>query len=390
MAQDNIKNIDTVIVLRNDQTTNWESSTHVMLPGEVGIGYLKRTDKNGNEVTNVIAKLGNGVDSWKDLPQIEGVFENDVTLTYNFGRHTTKNGYVVTPAKGMTTSQWLIDALAVTEEPDIEQPTFSMTASTPQSGAEIGSYITTLNCAALTTYGKYEYGPATGLSASNVTWKFTDSVTEQPVSKDGGSSTNNSNKPTETKATGSFALNSSNRIQLTQETSKNYATITGEYTMDVTGAATPINNVGAETTGKITGSSTEPTKITGTITAQVAATAYRKPFWGALATALDVNALTSDIIRDLPNEATKTKGLPSSLTVAATDEMVIFAAKSGTYSSLTAVDEYAMNSSVSFEKKAKAVQVEGANEFTATDYDIWYVNFPGGPGAAMKLKLTWA
>ena len=58
--------INTIIVLRNDQTTNWESSSHVMLKGEVGIGYLE----NGN----VIAKLGNGVDTWKDLPQIEGVF----------------------------------------------------------------------------------------------------------------------------------------------------------------------------------------------------------------------------------------------------------------------------------------------------------------------------
>ena len=79
--------INTIIVLRNDQTTNWEASSHVMLKGEVGIGYLE----NGN----VIAKLGNGVDTWNDLPQIEGVFEDDVTLTYNFGKHTidSKVGY---------------------------------------------------------------------------------------------------------------------------------------------------------------------------------------------------------------------------------------------------------------------------------------------------------
>lgn len=44
--------INTIIVLRNDQTTNWESSSVVMLKGEVGIGYLE----NGN----VIAKLGDG------------------------------------------------------------------------------------------------------------------------------------------------------------------------------------------------------------------------------------------------------------------------------------------------------------------------------------------
>ena len=367
MAQDNIKNIDTVIVLRNDQTTNWESSTHVMLPGEVGIGYLKRTDKNGNEVTNVIAKLGNGQDSWKDLPQIEGVFEDDVTLTYDFGRHKTSNGFVTTNAKGMTTSQWLIDALSVTQEPTITQPTFGLTASVVGSGSEIGSYCTQIKWDGTTTFGSYTYGPATGLSESNMTRTVKHSLDATQ---------------SDTKEDGTFDLASDKKIQLDSESSKTYAVITMDYTLDASGAAAPKNNVGATTSGKITDKS-------GTLTANANATAYRKPFYGAIATALDVDNLTSDIIRGLPNEGSSTKGLPGSLSVGATDEMVIFAAKAGAYSSLTAVDEAAMNSSVSFEKKTKAVQVKGANNFTAVDYDIWYVKFPGGPGAAMKLKLTW-
>ena len=71
-----------------------------MLQGEVGIGYLE----NGN----VIAKLGDGVNTWKDLPQIEGVFEDDVILTYNFGKHVIDQtvGFKKVDAKGMTMSEW--------------------------------------------------------------------------------------------------------------------------------------------------------------------------------------------------------------------------------------------------------------------------------------------
>ena len=50
--------------------------------------------------------------------------------------------------------------------------------------------------------------------------------------------------------------------------------------------------------------------------------------------------------------------------------MVIFVAKAGAYNSLTATDDKAMNATVGFTKVASAVQVKGANDFTATAYDI--------------------
>ena len=294
MAQ---QTINTVIVLRNDKTTAWEKSEYVLLEGEVGIGYL--------EGGNVIAKLGDGEHAWAELPQIEGVLEKDLILTYNFGRHTTSNGFVNAGGKGMTTRQWLEDALSETKEPVITQPTFT--------------------------------------------------------------------------------LASDKKIQLTQESSKTYATITGEYTLDASGAKDPVNNVGVATTGKIT-------DMSGTKTANVDATAYRKPFYGVLVPAdvVDTSALSSAIIRGLPNSGTKTKGLPTSISVPAGSQMVIFAAKAGTYSSLTATDDKAMNATVTFEKKANAVKVEGANGFTAVDYDVWYVNWGAGIGSAKQLTLKWA
>lgn len=358
MAQ---QTINTVIVLRNDKTTAWEKSEYVLLEGEVGIGYL--------EGGNVIAKLGDGKKTWADLPQIEGVLEKDLILTYNFGRHTTSNGFVNAGGKGMTTRQWLEDALSETKEPVITQPTFTLTAAGTGAGGEIGTYITALTWNGETTYGSYEYGPATGLSASNRTWSIKNSIDSQ----------------TATTEDGTFTLASDKKIQLTQESSKTYATVSGTYTLDASGAADPFNNVGVATTGKIT-------DMSDTIVANVSATAYRKPFYGVLTPddVVDTSALTSKIIRDLPNSGTKTKGLPGSIAVPAGSQMVIFAAKAGTYSSLTATDDKAMNATVTFEKKAKAVKVEGANSFEATDYDVWYVNWGAGIGSAKQLTLKWA
>lgn len=350
--------INTIIVLRNDQTTNWEKSSYVMLKGEVGIGYLD----NGN----VIAKLGDGVNSWKDLPQIEGVFEDDITLTYNFGKHTVDPsvGFVKVDAKGMTTSEWLIAQLADTKDPTVTQPNCTLSASCEGSGAEIGSKITKIKWDGNTTYGSYSYGPNTGLSADNRTWTIS----------------NNINDLTSEKEDGSFEVD----IQLNQEAETTYAVITGKCVLDASGAAYAKNNIGATTTLRVSG-------IDTTKTANAKATAYRKPFWGVLTpeNVVDVENLTSDIIRGLPNSGKATKGLPSEIAVPTGSQMVIFAAKAGTYNSLSAVDTLAMNATVAFEKKTNAVEVEGANGFTAVDYDIWFVKWSAPLDGASNLKLTW-
>lgn len=356
MAQNQIS---TVIVLRNDQTTNWESSDHVMLKGEVGIGYLE----NGN----VIAKLGDGVNTWKDLKQLEGVFEDDVTLTYNFGKHTIdpKVGSKKVDAAGMTTSEWLIAQLADVKNPTITQPSTTFSASCTGSGQEVGNKITAINWDGSTSYGSYTYGPATGLTAANRTWAISNSVTADTSENEDGS----------------FACD----ITLDTDGTKTYATVTGVATIDTSNAAYAKNNVGTITTLRVDNYSK-----THTVDAQ--ASAYRKPFWGVLAAGeqLDVTKLTSADIRGLASSGTSTAGLPTSIAVPAGSQMVIFAAKAGTKTTLTATDDKAMNAGVTFTKVANAVQVEGANGFEATNYDIWYVDWLAGIDAAKQLTLKWA
>jgi hypothetical protein len=65
-------------------------------------------------------------------------------------------------------------------------------------------------------------------------------------------------------------------------------------------------------------------------------------------------------------------------------------AKAGAYSSLVAKDGNAQDATVSFDKVAKAVKVEGANGYTAVDYDLWSVTWEGPIASAKSLKLTWS
>lgn len=361
--------INTVIVLRNDKSTAWEQSDYVLLEGEVGICYLD----NGN----VIAKLGDGEHTWADLSQIEGVLEKDLILTYAFGRYTpSDSGFVNAGGKGMTTREWLEHALSETKEPTITPPSFSLSASTSDAGKEVGEYIKSITWNGGSSYGSYEYGPATGLSSANRTWAISNSVDSQ----------------TSTKEDGTFTLTSDKYIQLTQEASKTYATITGTYALDASGAADPYNNLGIATTGKITSK-------TDTLTANVDAAAYRKAFWGVKtpATAVNAEALTSKQVRELGSSTTKKDATPSNIKVPAGSQQVIIALKKGLKTILVAKDANANNSVVTFTKIGAGASVEGANGFTAMDYDIWYVDWNPdkvptytGIGSAKDLNLTWS
>ena len=141
---------------------------------------------------------------------------------------------------------------------------------------------------------------------------------------------------------------------------------------------------------------------------------YRKPFWGVIAAANNLKLpteYTSDEVRALSGKGTSKKGLPTSLEVPAGSQMVVFFAEAGAYSSLTATDDLANNSTVLFTKVAKAVYVKGANDYVVDveenvnsdnnkngkKYDLFYVNWnPGnsagytGIGSAKKLTLKWS
>lgn len=145
--------INTIIVLRNDTKEAWEAeNSYVLKQGEVGIGYT--TDGK------VIAKVGNGTASWKSLPQIEGVFEDNLTLTYAFGKYSpdTSGSFILNTA-GKTMSEVMLDAFAqeiytglIKTEPSAS---FSATGGgSGEAGATHGNPVAKLD---LTISGTYKY-----------------------------------------------------------------------------------------------------------------------------------------------------------------------------------------------------------------------------------------
>lgn len=393
------KTLNTIIVLRNDHGDDvkfgTENANYILAAGEVGIHYLD----NGN----VMVKAGDGSSSWADLPQVESVLENDVMLTYSFGKHSVSAGsFKNAGGKGQTFSQWFQEALKVTTNPTVTQPGASMTASVANTGAEleVGSYITKINWNGKTTAGSYIVGSGsnqgTGINAgdaapanSSFTWSVSNNIDSQ----------------TSAAQDGSFTLSEANRRQITSTTNTSYATIDATVTIDVSTVTNPKNNLGEDVSSlKITGFDTAGTK-TKDLSASANATGFHKPFWAVKAAAADLKkptAYTSSDVRGLTNSANSTKGFPNSLSVPAGSEQVVFFARAGAYKSLTATDDNAMNAGVAFTKVANAVKVKGNNEYAPEgtdgfDYDLWYVDWNpdsaagyAGIGSAKKLTLKWS
>lgn len=391
------KTINTVIVLRNDQTTNWESSTYKLMSGEVGVGYLDRTLDDGTTKKVPIIKVGDGEHTWIELPQAEGVFVEDQILTYNFGRHKTSNGYVNAGGAGMTTSEWLLDALSEILNPTVNYPSASLAAGTITTDTgdfEIGSKIKSFKWNGSTSFGSYKdaansgtYGTtvaktsyATGISASDFTWSVTNSKTSTTGTTEDGTVT---------------LASEVDYIQIDSTSSKEYATFDGTVTFDPSNARIPLNNVGATyEAGKIKGFDAAGTTTKTFSGIKVLATGFRKPFWGYKLTAdalTDPTKITSDQVRALGNGGTSASSLPTSLTVPADTKQVYIAAVSGTKSDLTVKNVTKEPATgVACTKVASGVNVKGANDFDEAAYDLWYVNLDAAFTGSTNLSLTWS
>lgn len=318
--------LKTRIVIRNDTAANWTNSNPVLLKGELGL----ETDTNK-------FKIGDGVKAWKDLaysPEIDAnavTLTKDITATYSFGKYTPDStGSVTIPAEGKTLEEFLQSALAEEKNPTITQP--SATLNSSNIGAkEVGTNVA-IAYSITTNAGKYSYGPATGITFSDYSITF--------------------NGETLTAASGTFAS-----VQVEDATS---LSISGS--VESSEGVNPKTNLGTDyPAGKITAKTHSLTK--GTLTG------YRGWFYGfydgdsALA---NPTAITSDQLRAF---GVKTS-FPTQLTTNKMQQM-FFAAPKGKKASLSISN--AVNGAPLTVQKA-SVMVEGANKFTAVEYDLFYVS----------------
>ena len=349
--------LNTRIQLRNDTEANWllVADTAIPLSGEICI-------TNDGEHKGQF-KIGDGVTTWGDLPyansgadiQVDAsqvMFSQDLVFTEQFGKYVPSDGKVTVPANGDSLLDVLLNAFATDSNPSITQPSVSISSSSFKA-YEVGTNVTPAYTATLNP-GSYQYGPATGITATS--WSVVDNAAEPN---------------TLTTASGSFP-----QMQVVDGTSYSI-TATASY-----GAgAIPKTALGQDyADGQIKAGSKQATK--GTITG------YRNGFYGTTTTQSS-GTFESDNIRALTatNKAV-TAGTVWNISIPVGARSVIFAYPSSVRDVNSVQDVNGLNAEVKTAFTQVLVNVAGANGYNPIEYKVYYTNYANANDTQNTYKVT--
>lgn len=349
--------LNTRIQLRNDTEANWllVADTAIPLVGEVCI-------TNDGEHKGQF-KIGDGVTTWGDLPyansgadiQVDAsqvMFSQDLVFTEQFGKYVPSGGKVTVPANGDSLLEVLLNAFATDSNPSVTQPSVSISSSSFKA-YEVGTNVTPSYTATLNP-GSYQYGPATGITATS--WSVVDNAAEPN---------------TLTTASGSFP-----QMQVADGTSYSI-TATASY-----GAgAIPNTALGQEyADGQIKAGSKSATK--GTITG------YRNGFYGTT-TSQSSGTFESDNIRALTatNKAI-TAGTVINISIPVGAKSVIFAYPASVRDVNSVQDVNGLNAEIKTAFTQVLVNVAGANGYNPIEYKVYYINYANANDTQNTYRVT--
>lgn len=349
--------LNTRIQLRNDTEANWllVADTAIPLVGEVCI-----TNDGENKGR---FKIGDGTSTWGQLPYSGGgadiqvdasqvMFSQDLVFTEQFGKYVPSGGKVTVPANGDSLLEVLLNAFATDSNPSITQPSVSISSSSFKA-YEVGTNVTPSYTATLNP-GSYQYGPATGITATS--WSVVDNASEPN---------------TLTTASGSFP-----QMQVVDGTSYSI-TATASY-----GAgAIPNTALGQEyADGQIKAGSKSATK--GTITG------YRNGFYGTT-TSQYSGTFESDNIRALTatNKAV-TAGTVWNISIPVGARSVIFAYPATIRDVTSVLDANGLNAEIKTAFTKVQAQVAGANGYNPIEYKVYYTNYANANDTQNTYKVT--
>lgn len=349
--------LNTRIQLRNDTEANWllVADTAIPLVGEVCI-------TNDGEHKGQF-KIGDGVTTWGDLPyansgadiQVDAsqvMFSQDLVFTEQFGKYVPSGGKVTVPANGDSLLDVLLSAFATDSNPSITQPSVSISSSDFKA-YEVGTNVTPSYTATLNP-GSYQYGPATGITATS--WSVTDNAAEPN---------------TLSTASGSFP-----QMQVVDDISYSI-TATASY-----GAgAIPNTALGQEyADGQIKAGSKSATK--GTITG------YRNGFYGTT-TSQSSGTFESDNIRALTaTDKAVTAGTVINISIPVGAKSVIFAYPASVRDVNSVQDANGLNAEIKTAFTQVQVQVAGANGYNPIAYKVYYTNYANANDTQNTYKVT--
>ena len=264
-------------------------------------------------------------------------FPADLLTTVAIGNITLTDGQATVGVAGKNLIEGWNTIFVKEKAPTITQP--SVTLSAPQNKAyEVGITVTPSFTATLNA-GKYEYGPATGITASS--WEVTDT--------DSHSLTTNS---------GSF-----DAFVVSDDTSYKI-TATANY---ADGAVPLTNTKNAYTAGQIKAGSKSATTAT-------AITGFRKGFYGTLTS--KTGTLDSAAIRALASSIDNpSNGSTFSISIPVGALRVVFAYPATLRDVTSVKDVNGLNAESKSAFTVSTVDVEGANGYTAKSYKVYVCDF---------------
>lgn len=259
-------------------------------------------------------------------------FDEDLTYTVQFGTLAKPAGSAKFSAKGKNVSQVFASLMAQEANPSKTNPSVSFSTQTGFGTFEIGTKKNLTYTAALSA-GSYTYGPDTGITAQS--WS---------VSCTGVAGT-------KTTATGTFE-------NVVAESNGKRIVATAQYG----DGAIPVTNLG---------NSYEAAQIkAGSATANSKEfKGVRYMFWGPMT---EDTALNSASIRALSKKEAVSKKTLDTFGAGADAKKVVVAVPAG-YKVTKVLMPSAMNAdaTANFVKQNTQVQVEGAEGYAATAYDVW-------------------
>ena len=349
MSESVITQLDTRIIIKNDSSVNWlTNKSHVLLKGETAYEFC--------EDGNVKQKVGDGVKTWEELDYFggeENTFDEDLTLTYAFGKYEPdETGSVVVPAAGKTMKELILDAFSEEVYPTLDtatKPSITLSNVGEFKAYEVGTKVTPSYTISFNA-GSYAYGPATGITATGYSATF--------------------NGETLTTASGDFA-------ELTVADGTNIRM--SAYAKYGDGAV-PVTNLGNDyADGQIKAGQTE-TKYSGYLTG------YRNTFHGTLAEKSTVDSAAIRKLTASGKALSNGSKFDVTIPVGALRVVIAYPATLRDVTSIQDNNDSMSNIVSSFTKTT--VSVEGANGATAIDYKVYTMDFAKANDKANTFSVT--
>lgn len=302
------------------------------------------------------------------------ILRDDITLAGGYTQvgNLTKaqNGTATFQTKGKSVMDALTEIFSKRLQPSITaQPSIASFSLTGAGAVEAGTKVAAAAYSGATlNAGSYQYGPATGVTATN--WKverITNAATTQVATADAVSLTAGSDNNGTGFIIGDAGGDSAVSSLKYRVTATHGAGVTAKDNLGA--ASSPVVAIAAGTKTKDTGSYTP----------------FRNVFYG---TSTGKPALDSAAIRALGKTGKAYAAGTLTLNVPAGTQRVAIACIATAKGVTKVINETAMNADVTSTFVKSAVPVEGANGYAAKDYNVWVFEPAVAYGNAAVLKVT--